>query len=131
MDRPRNSAHASARPGTTVDSVAWTYRWHAPGWWTSRLQHALEHVVKALDGRRRVVARAAPRLEQKQRVGVEDLDVEVVGIARRDLLHRVPVRAILFDARGSVELLDVANRQRLDQVALDRRRTLDGATSPS
>ena len=124
MDRPRNSAQASARPGHDRGLGGVDVQVARAGMVDVAAQHALEHVVETLDGRRRVVARAAPRLEQEERVGVEHLNVQVVGIARRNLLHRVAVRAILFDARRRVELLDVADRQRLDQVALDRRRPL-------
>ena len=47
------------------------------------LQRRFEHAVQPLDVRRVDVARAAARLEQEQRVGVERDGVEVVGILRR------------------------------------------------
>ena len=65
--------------------------------------------------------RAAARLEEEERVRVERGDLEIVGILRRDLLHGVGVRAILLDALRRVELLDVADRDGVDERAFLRR----------
>ena len=70
----------------------------------------------------RVIARAAARLQQKQRVGVERGDVEVVRILAGDPLHRLRVGAILFDALLEVERLDVAHGHRVDERPLLRGR---------
>ena len=83
-------------------------------------ENRLEHLVQLLDVRILDVARAAARLEQEQRVGVERRDVEIVRIRARDLAHRVRVGAVLLDPLVGVEALDVAHRHRLDERALLR-----------
>src|SRR6188474_1800364 len=64
------------------------------------------------------VARATAWLEQEERIGVERRDLEIVGILRRDFLHRIGIGAVLLDALGAVELIDVANREGVDERAL-------------
>ncbi len=87
-------------------------------------QDALEHLVQSLDVRIVDVARAAPGLEDEERVRIQRRDLEVVWKPRHDLLHGVAVGAILFDPLRGVELLDVANRHRLDHRAFLRRRAV-------
>ena len=64
------------------------------------------------------VARAAARLEQKEGVGIQRGDLEIIGILCRHLLHGVGIGAILLDPLGRVERLDVAHRHRVDERAL-------------
>ena len=78
----------------------------------------LEHAVEALHGRAVHVARAAARLEQEQRVGIQRRRLQIVRKPLRDLLHRRGVRLVLLDPLLGIELLHVAHRDRLDQGAL-------------
>ena len=94
-------------------------------------EDAFEHLMQPVHVGIVHVARAAARLEQEQRVGVERRDLEIVGILRRHLLHRLGVGAVLLDALGRVELLDVADRHRVDERALLRRGPALRATAPS
>ena len=72
-------------------------------------QDALQHLMQPMDVRVVHVARAAARLEQKEGIGIERGDLEIVGILCRHLLHGVRIGAILLDPLGRVELLDVAH----------------------
>ena len=81
-------------------------------------QDALQHLMQPMDVRIVYIARAAPRLEQKEGVGIQRGDLEVLGILRGHLLHGVSVGAILLDAPGRVERLEIAHRDRVDQRTL-------------
>jgi hypothetical protein len=78
--------------------------------------------MQPLDVRRVDIARAAARLEDEERIGVEGDRVEVVWELRCDLRHRVGVSLILFLALVGDKILDVADRERIDERALLRRR---------
>ena len=65
--------------------------------------------MQAMDVRIVDVSRAAARLEQEQRIGIQRRDFEIVGILLRHLLHHVGVGTILLHACGRVEFLDVAH----------------------
>ena len=94
--------------------------------------------MQAPDVRIVEVSRAAARLQQEERVGVQRGGVQIVRIPCGDLAHRVRVRAILLHARVRVEVLDVAHRQRVDEVPLpgagmprrEPQRLLDGGVGP-
>ncbi len=81
-------------------------------------QHALEHLVQAFDVRVVDVARATAWLHQKQRVAIQRGDLQVLRVLRHQLSHGVRVRAILLPSLLRVEVLDVADRHRVDQCAL-------------
>ena len=81
-------------------------------------ENAFEHLMEPANVGIVDVACATARLEQEERIGIEHRDLEIVGILRRDLPHRVGVGAVLLHSLGPVERLDVANREGLDERAL-------------
>jgi hypothetical protein len=80
-------------------------------------KHAFKHAVQAFDVWRVHVTRAAARLENEERVGVERTGVQIVGIRLVHLAHRFGVGLVLFHARLHVEVLDVTNGKRVDECA--------------
>jgi hypothetical protein len=84
-------------------------------------KNLLEARQQVLDARRVDVAGAAARLQQEERVGVERGGIEIVGIRFGQLAHRLRVGTILLDPLLRIELLDVADRQRIDVRPLLRR----------
>ena len=78
-------------------------------------QDAFEHLMQPLNIGIGMVARAAARLEQEERIGIQRGDIEIVRVLRRYFLHRLGIRAILFDPLRGVERLDISHRDRLDE----------------
>ena len=81
-----------------------------------RLQHASSaRHVRLVDGKS-----ARPRQQQEQRLRVQGRDVEIVGYARPPRGHGVGIRAILFEARGRIEALDIPDAPSPDERLLLR-----------
>ena len=87
-------------------------------------KNALEDAVQALHARAGDVAGSTPRLEQEQRIGVQRLSIEIVGVGIGDAAHRLGVRLVLIHSLFRIEFLDVADRHRVDERALFRGRML-------
>ena len=81
-------------------------------------QHLFEDVVQVFYRWVVDVARAPPRLEQKQRIGIQRGGLEIVRVSRSDLRHRLRVGLVLLHAFGWIEFLDVTDRHRIDEGAL-------------
>ncbi len=95
-------------------------------------EHAFEHLVQPLHVRVVDVARAAARLEQEQRVGVERHRIEVVGILLGHLAHRLGVGLVLLAcASWRSKSFDVAHRHRLDEAPAPSARRLRAGPAPS
>ena len=113
IDRPRNSAHADARPGSLVASVSVDVQMARPGVVEVLRQRALQHAEDALNVGVGEIAPAPAGLEQEERLRVQRGGVEVVRIGVDDLLHRVGIGAVLIDAPRRIEARDVPDRHRL------------------
>ena len=91
-----------------------------------RRENRLQHTVETLDIRVVDVSGSPTGLEEKERVGIQGGGVEIGRVLGGHTSHRVGVRAVLFTPLLRVEVLDIADRHRLNEGAFRWRRVLSG-----
>ena len=78
-------------------------------------QRRLEYRQHARDRRFVDGKRSGPWQQQEQRLRVQGRDVEIVRVCRGHTSHGVGIGAVLLEARGRVEALDIPRRHCPDE----------------